>query len=168
MVRVKRLLNILPATWGAGCTMLSSLLLGGCTESLYLTTPIPINDDRYELIAPYVTEVNTKFTVQIIQVPGQDPTTPATTTATIGVIPVPVSRAYLYLAKNSLFSDTVNVSVGSDGLLTSSDSSSAQQVTAILTELGQTAGAIALGPFYAATGVRSHRKEPTLGSPGPA
>ena len=150
MVMFKRLLGVLHATWGANCAALVSFLLGGCAKSLYLTTPIQLNDDRYEMIAPYVTEVKTKITVSIVQgAPVKDPndpnkTLPGSTTATIGVIPVPVSRAYLYLSKNSLFSDAVNVSVGSDGLLSSSNSSSTQQVTAILTELGQTAGAMVL------------------------
>jgi hypothetical protein len=59
---------------------------------------------------------------------------------TFSVTAVPVSRAYLYLSRNSLFADTVNVSVDSNDMLSSSDSSSAQQITAILTELAQTAG----------------------------
>jgi hypothetical protein len=63
------------ATWGAGCAALGSLVLGGCAESLYLTTPIPLNDDRYELIAPYCPEVKTKITVSIVQgTPVKDPT----------------------------------------------------------------------------------------------
>jgi hypothetical protein len=73
-----------------------------------------------------------------------------TLTVTITVIPIPQSpRGYLYLRKDAFYSDSVNVSVGSDGLLSSSDSSSAQQITAILTELAQTATAAVggVGPF---------------------
>lgn len=59
----------------------------------------------------------------------------------ISVSPVPVSRrGFLYFTKNPFFSDSANVSISSDGLLSSSDSSSTQQITAILTELAQTAG----------------------------
>jgi hypothetical protein len=49
-------------------------------------------------------------------------------------------RAYLYLRKNGWFSDSINVSTDSNGMLSSSDTSSAQQITAILTELAQTIG----------------------------
>jgi hypothetical protein len=151
----KHLLDVLPATWGAGCAALGLLLLGGCAESLYLTTPIPINDDRYQFIAPYCAEVENEITVSFVQgaavKDSSDPTgqktIPGPTTAAIGVIPVPVSRAYLYMSKNPFFNDAVNVTVGNDCLLTSSDSSSAQQVSAILTELGQTAGGVLSGAF---------------------
>jgi len=69
--------------------------------------------------------------------PGGD-----TFSVTLGVTPVPTSRAYLYLRSNAFFNDSVNVSVGSDGMLSSSDTSSAQQITAILTELAQTAAPV--------------------------
>jgi hypothetical protein len=59
----------------------------------------------------------------------------------IGVTPKPIRRAYLYLLTNAFYSDTVNVTVGSDGMLTSSDTSSVQQITTILNELAQTAAA---------------------------
>jgi len=59
-----------------------------------------------------------------------------------GVTAVPASRAYLYLKKNSLFADAINISVDSNGLLSSSDTSSTQQVTAILTELAGTIGQV--------------------------
>lgn len=62
---------------------------------------------------------------------------------TFSVAPIPVanSRAYLYLRENPFYSDSVNVSIGSDGMLSSSDTSSAQQISAIITELAQTVGA---------------------------
>ena len=65
---------------------------------------------------------------------------------TISVKPVGVSRGFLYYTKNPFFSDTANVSISSDGLLSNSDSSSTQQITAILTELAQTAAAVAPVP----------------------
>jgi hypothetical protein len=55
---------------------------------------------------------------------------------------LPYGRAYLYLRQNAFFSDSINVSVDSNGLMAGSDSSSVQQITAILTELGQTVGSI--------------------------
>lgn len=66
------------------------------------------------------------------------------------VTPVGKTRGYLYLRRNSFYSDTVNVAVGSDGLLSSSDSQSVQQITAILNELAQTAS-----PFLAAEVART-------------
>jgi len=42
----------------------------------------------------------------------------------------------------ALFSDAANVSISTDGLLSGADSSSTQQITAILTELAQTAAAV--------------------------
>lgn len=62
----------------------------------------------------------------------------------INVAPIPVRRAYLYLRKNAFYADTVNVSVGTDGMLSSSDSSSQQEVTAILDEIAQTLGGLAI------------------------
>ena len=61
---------------------------------------------------------------------------------TINVSPIATSRGYLYLRRDAFFSDTVNVSVGNNGLLSSSETASVQQVTAILTELAQTAAAV--------------------------
>jgi hypothetical protein len=69
----------------------------------------------------------------------------------ISVTAVPTSHAFLYLTKNAFFSDTINVSVDNNGMLSNSDSSSTQQITAILTELAQTvAAASPLGRFGAA------------------
>jgi hypothetical protein len=51
------------------------------------------------------------------------------------------------LQKDAFFNDSVNLAVGSDGLLSSSDTSSTQQITAILTELAQTAGAVGAREF---------------------
>jgi len=63
---------------------------------------------------------------------------PDTFSVMFTVTPIGKSRGYLYLRRNAFFTDAVNVSVGSDGLLSSSDSSSVQQITAILNELAQT------------------------------
>lgn len=60
----------------------------------------------------------------------------------LSVAAVPVKRAYLYLRKDAFFADTINVSVGNDGLLSSSDSASQQQISAIISELAQTIGLV--------------------------
>jgi hypothetical protein len=60
---------------------------------------------------------------------------------TITVSPAPITRAYIYLRRDALYSDTVNVTLGADGLLSSSDTASVQQITAILSEIAQTLGA---------------------------
>jgi hypothetical protein len=57
-----------------------------------------------------------------------------------GVTTTPKSRAYLYASRNVFFSDSINVSLDGNGMLSNSDSSSTQQITSILTELAQTAG----------------------------
>jgi hypothetical protein len=63
-----------------------------------------------------------------------------TFSVTFSVTAIPTRRAYLYLVRNALFSDSIDVSVDSNNLLSKSDSSSVQQITNILTELGQTIG----------------------------
>ncbi len=65
---------------------------------------------------------------------------PGTFSLTLSVTAVPNwgSRAYLYLRGNPFFSDSANNTVGTDGMLTGSDTSSTQQVTAILQELAAT------------------------------
>jgi hypothetical protein len=73
--------------------------------------------------------------------PGAD-----TFAVTLAVNAVPRSRGYLYLLGNAFFNDSVNVSVGIDGMLTNSTTSSVQQITAIITELAQTAGTVAGDP----------------------
>lgn len=71
-------------------------------------------------------------------------TKPANTfSVSFAVTPVPTSFAYLYLTKNALFNDTIHVATDSTGLLSSSDTSSPQQITAILTELAQIAASAA-------------------------
>lgn len=59
---------------------------------------------------------------------------------------LPYGRAYLYLRRNALFSDSINVSVDGNGMMAGSDSSSIQQITAILTELAQTAETLIPNP----------------------
>jgi hypothetical protein len=61
---------------------------------------------------------------------------------TLTVTSVPRSHVYLYLRKNGLFDDTISMSTDSNGLLSGAESSSVQQITAILTELAQTAGSL--------------------------
>jgi len=65
-----------------------------------------------------------------------------TFTVALTVTPTPISRGYLYLRRNAFFDDSVNFSVGVDGMPSNSDTSSTQEITAILTELAQTAAAV--------------------------
>ncbi len=122
-------------------------------DSLYLTSPVPLppDDDRYQLIAPYFPELKTRITVSISKgawnkdLPKDDGSNGGNygpPVVTISASPVPVARGFLYFTKNPFFSDAANVSISSDGLLSSADSSSTQQITAILTELAQTAAAV--------------------------
>lgn len=64
---------------------------------------------------------------------------------TFGVTTTPTARAYLYWLRNAFFSDSVNIGLDGNGMLSLSDSSSTQQITSILTELGQTIGQAAFG-----------------------
>jgi hypothetical protein len=66
-------------------------------------------------------------------------------TIALTVTATPLSRGYLYLRRNAFFDDSVDFSVGTDGMLSNSDTSSTQEITAILTELAETASAIATG-----------------------
>lgn len=71
------------------------------------------------------------------------PAAPDSFAVTLTVTPTPVSRGYLYLRRNAFFDDSVDFSVSSNGMLSSSDTSSVQEITGILTELAQTAAAVA-------------------------
>lgn len=159
------------------------LLLSGCAEPLYYTSDKPLGDQQNPLtdsshvfIAPYFAELNNEVVVSILPSSSQkgdtghsiggvaDPAAdgaasppPPPPTILVTVVPIPVSRAYLYMTKNSLFTNSANIGIGADGLLTSSDTSSSQQVTAILTELAQTAAPLAQGAF-------GFRMGPTLGN----
>jgi hypothetical protein len=66
--------------------------------------------------------------------------TSASLSVTFGVTSIPGRRAYLYMSKNAFFSDSINLQLDSNGFLSSSDSSSTQQFTAIFNELAATAG----------------------------
>jgi hypothetical protein len=66
-------------------------------------------------------------------------------TIALTITATPLSRGYLYLHRNAFYDDSVDFSVGSDGMLSNSDTSSTQEITAILTELAETAGAIVGG-----------------------
>jgi hypothetical protein len=127
------------------------VVLCGCSEPLYLTSPDGAKTgNSYTLMAPYVTQVSNRVNVTIMPgakgTTGMDgkPTPPGPPTVSVSVLPVPTARSFLYLKNNALFATNANVGVGMDGLLTSSDTASAQQVTSILTELAQTAG-VAVG-----------------------
>lgn len=130
---------------GLWFSLASAVVLCGCTQSLYVTEPTPLADeDGYIPVAPYFAEVRNTINVAIVPAPQpKDGTPQGSPTLTVSLIPVPVARGYLYLTRNALYNNTFNVSVGSDGLLSSSDTTSVQQVTAILTELAQTAAVFA-------------------------
>lgn len=144
----------------AACSV-SALFLSGCgSAELYRTSTLAPDasnapkESGYVFIAPYFAQVQNDIEVSII--PGTKKTAEETASpATFGVrlLPIPVTRVYLYLSKSALYSDAVNVGVGTDGMLASASSSSSQQFTAILTELGQTAGA-ALGAAGHAIGAK--------------
>jgi hypothetical protein len=70
-------------------------------------------------------------------------------TLTLTVVPEPQGRAYLYYRKNAFYSDSVNVTISADGMLSGSDSSSTQQISAILTEVAQTAAAVGKADLFA-------------------
>jgi hypothetical protein len=136
--------------WGILAGVLAGAALCGCVQSLYATQPdeVPPNDgDDYVLVAPYFVNVGNKINVAITPpLPKtSSPSTPQSqaTIITITLTPVPSKRAWLYFRKNSWFTNSFSVSVGNDGLLTTSDTSSQQMVTGILTELAQTAGEMA-------------------------
>jgi len=124
-------------------------LLCGCAESLYLTSPVPLTDTTekkakdYVFIAPYFADVTSRLTVSIVKgTPDKNSGQAGPPVLTIGVMPVPLTRSYLYMSRNGLFSNTANVTVAGDGMLSSSDTASTQQVTASLTELAQAAAAL--------------------------
>jgi hypothetical protein len=70
------------------------------------------------------------------------PTSGDTYTVALTVTPTPLSRGYLYLRRNAFFDDNVDFSVDNSGMLSSSDTSSTQEITAILTEVAATASAV--------------------------
>ncbi|MBO0716895.1 MAG: hypothetical protein J2P55_06120 [Rhizobiales bacterium] len=79
---------------------------------------------------------------------------------TFGVTTTPKNRAYLYWLRNAFFSDSVNVGLDSNGMLSSSDSSSTQQITSILTELAQTVGQFAFAGGRLAFELKSKPVDP--------
>jgi hypothetical protein len=153
------------ATWDAG----QAIFAISCDLSSVLTSKNTITVDGVNQNAfnrDYTVDTVGTSTVKATPIaappanpaPGQNGTiksincpAPAGTTSNpslsvqIGVTPMPYGRAYLYLRKDAFYADTVNVGVGADGMLTSSDTSSQQEITAILTELAQTVGQFATG-----------------------
>ncbi|MGO9774182.1 MAG: hypothetical protein ACLPSW_32445 [Roseiarcus sp.] len=135
-----------------GCIFFTTPL---ASEPLYFTSHEKRPEsDSYVFILPYCTEVDNLVNFSINGA-GQkststDPAKGATTTAQTAVTNIGLtvqgqghSPAFLYLNKSALFSDFAEVHAGDDCLLTSSDSHSDQQVQSILTELAQTAAAVA-------------------------
>jgi hypothetical protein len=112
-------------------------LFAGCSESLYLTSTAPLTNKKakdYVFIAPYFANVTSRLTVSIVKgAVDKNSGQAGPPVLTIGVIPVPQNRSYLYMSRNGLFSNSANVTVAGDGMLSSSDTSSIQQVTASLT-----------------------------------
>lgn len=90
------------------------------------------------------------------------PAATGTLSVTIGVTPVPVRRWYLYLQKDAFYSDTINLGVGIDGMLSNSDTSSAQQITSILNELAQTAASVIGGGGVLRFGVLATKTQPSF------
>ena len=134
-----------------------------CDLTTVLTLPFKIDvtgsqPPAYDAANADVQDV-TPYTI-VVNDPNPAPTTPyegkatltgvscpppsSPVTIALAVTPTPISRAYLYLRRNPFFDDNVNVTVGGDGMLSGSDTSSVQEITAILTELAQTAA-----PFVA-------------------
>lgn len=120
---------------------IAAMILQGCMQSLYVTETGHLEDKAgYVPVLSYYAVVGTRVSVAIVPpAPPKDGAPQGLPTLTVTLVPVPTLRANLYMKKNSFFSNTFNVSTGSDGLLSSSDSTSVQQVTNILTELAQTA-----------------------------
>jgi hypothetical protein len=102
--------------------------INGSSLTLQLTTELP------EPNAPYVSGSGASITN--VFCPSGD-----TFAITLAVSASPAARGYLYLHRNAFFDDNVDFSVGTDGMLSSSDTVSTQEITAILTELAQTAAA---------------------------
>jgi hypothetical protein len=132
--------------------VLAAVAASGCaSESLYWTQPSEKPMDNYVFLAPYFADVRNRITVTIAQAATSklpDSSMAAgSPTVSIGMIPVPVSRSFIFMKRNGLFSNSANVSLSSVGLLSGSDTASQQQITAILTELAQTAGVVARPGF---------------------
>jgi hypothetical protein len=137
-------------------TYLAPLVLTGCSESLYLTTLSPEIPDGHVFLAPYFAEVSTKLALSVTGTDTKD------LTVKITPITIPKSRAYLYLKPNAFFNDTADIGVSADGFLSSSDTTSQQQVSDIignLAKLAAKAGTLPFGPEFAE--VRKKRLGPS-------
>jgi len=63
-------------------------------------------------------------------------------TVNLYIVPIALEGAYLYMRRNALFDNSVDFKIGPDGLPTSSDSNSTQEVTTILSDIASTAAGI--------------------------
>jgi hypothetical protein len=130
------------------------------TEAIYFTSSQRLPEsDEYQYLLSYCTKVVNRFSLSIsyaasVKINGSDvsPIVVQLTLSPFGTLP-----KFLYMTKNAFFSDSVDVKAGTDGLLTSSDAQSSQQIQGILTELGQTAAAV----VNAAGGAVLHSLAPT-------
>ena len=127
-----------------GCAIFFAIDSASYASPLYLTTKAPRGDnpfgtssDGYVFVAPYYIDVRTQLILTISTVAGRsdNQTRERTLNADVAVKPVPVTRGYLYLRQDAFFSDTVNVTVNTEGLLSSSETASVQQFTAILNQI---------------------------------
>jgi hypothetical protein len=102
-------------------------------------------------VSTHVTRTTQSTSTTEISTSGNNPPDPqngksAPTTIALTFLPEPTERGFLYLKKNWLFDSTISMSLDNGGFISQSDSSSTQEVTAILTELAQTAqGAMSHG-----------------------
>jgi hypothetical protein len=127
----------------------TGLLVAGCApESLYTTSDGPAPPDGYILMAPYFTSVRNQVTVSLALRPGKADNNgnaaPPAFTATVSLTPIPTHRSYAFVKRNTWFNTSAELKVGSGGMLSTSDTSSHQQFSAILTELAQTAASLGL------------------------
>jgi hypothetical protein len=93
------------------------------------------------------------------------PTATDAVTVSVGVTSIPNRRAYLYLKKDAFFSDAISLGIDNNGMLSNSDSSSMQQITAILTELAQTAGAVLTGGGFKSETAAFEKAAPVVQTP---
>jgi hypothetical protein len=141
--------------------VLCMLGTSACSEAVFETRKTPDPASGYVLMTPYFANISSRITVQIT--PGTAPSggaakgggTPAPPTVAIAASAVPSGpRGFLFLRTNSWFSDTADITADGNGLLSSASAASSQMITSLLTELGQTAGAlwtaVARGPGGAA------------------
>jgi len=135
----------------------------GCAGPLFISSPVK-DPSKGELIVPYFDSVDNTIEVAVVPATAKGGDTPPPT-VTITLIPTPKTRAYLYLNKSLLFSDSANISVSTNGMLSSSDSSSVQVISSALTELAQAAAAVGGSPALLAEQEKPDKPTPPAADP---